>query len=358
MPALQAECQASAECNAPEATILLEPFVVFQLLLFGITTKVRLAAANALSPLIDLPVDEMSCAQAPFESLPPWEQTAARLVAMTLMEEHYDSFQYGALWPHAAAQHSGTERIFVHTSKPMERQWGRPSSVIQKIGWTRVAMRLPTRIEETVHGVDVACVTSSSTPRAPAAAGSSSSDDDWVESWIAPEPPLCIRFPLSKLEFRGTARWRPARLINPSGEVVWQSSPGPWCRRPVREGWPLEPRFLMRLEAGGLAGHVLERSFDRDPTRWDCIRQCVLGIEFGSSSRERPVAVKLIGSLSPLFPVNRLVRVKSLPIPACGGATVASLDPIARAVGVPFGSHIRTSFAYHPLRCRNAAEVA
>ena len=75
-------------------------------------------------------------------------------------------------------------------------------------------------------------------------------------------------------------------------------------------------------------------------------------------SSSTPVVVTLVGDFEPRYPIDAIVGKPTLAMPLLGGETLASLDLIARRVGVWHGSHLRGSFAYHPLRAAVREEAA
>ena len=326
-------------------TIALRPAAVFQLLLFASSEQVRDAAARLLEPAISVPAEQLRLIVGDFSAIPRSQQVAARLVASAIARDRSSAVRFLALDPRWGSLRTRDGLVFVHETPMHDPLTRRIDGVFENFSWFRVAFTLPATVEETALALRNA--------RDHADAGSGRR----VALWDLEDGVFRIGLPDPSCPFKGTKHWRPIRLYSPAGVLVKQARHAGKWRSPFG-GFELDTNMLLRLEAGCLRGHVVECMSEDPYPRSDRARHCVISVECGASTSDPPAAVTLVGDLEPRYPIDELVRERNLAMPLLGGATIESLDCIARRVGVWHGDSVRGSFAYHPLRSSAQREVA
>lgn len=334
----------SETTTTTEPTIALTPSALFQLLLFGRTDDVRDSAAELLEPAARVPASQMQLLGADLSAVPRWEQVAARLAATAILRFPTSVERFLGLHPAQAARLAATERVFVHETPARDPSTLRMQGIFETYASRRVAFRLPATLDQTVEDL-----------REPSG-DMSAHHRRGIARWIVREGSFGVELSNPRDDFKGTRHWSPMRIYSPEGVLVKEM-----CA-PRGSFWPLQQfeidaGMLLRLEAGGLAGHVIEHSFEQPHSRSDRARHCVVSVECGASLAEPPVAITLVGDLLPRYPMDAIVGKPTLPMPLLGGRTIDSLDAIARRVGVRHGSHVRASFDRHPL-CGTACQEA
>ncbi len=328
-----------------EPTIALRPSAVFQLLLFGATEGVRDAAAGLLEPSASVPASHLRLLRGSFPSMPKCQQIAARLVATAMVRFPSDAERFLGLYPDWAELSSTAECVFVHETPMCDPSTARIDGVFETYTWRRAAFRLPKAVDQTVEKLHTGRKRRSGRCSVHAA------------RWLIEAGALHVAFQVGCRDFRGTKHWRPMRIYSPEGVLLKEAKDPGGFSWPL-DGVKLDLGLLMRLEAGALEGHVIDFWFEQPYRRPDRARNCVVSVECGASLSDPPVVVTLVGDFEPRYPIDAIVGKPTLAMPLLGGETLASLDLIARRVGVWHGSHLRGSFAYHPLRTAVRQEAA
>jgi hypothetical protein len=339
-----------ASAHKQDGFITLNAPAVFQLLLFGPQDEVRASAAHALEPLINADRQRIECVGADFDALPRWEQVVGLLVAtMTArFPEQTSSCDVDLDRPPCGPQRTQTRecpppRIFRYTTDPELR-------------------RAPYRrgVEEIVSRRVTYAIDTSRT-----AALESYAERSWLDlaanmpsggvRWSVDDGAFGISFAIPYKIFRGRRGWQRVRLLSPDGKVVAESKREGKC--PLK-GWELDPALLLRLQAGALQGYVLERWYAAQRPHWDRHSRGVVTVELGASIEDPPIVMMAYGHVTQQTTIDRLAGNRRFPFPLLGGATLESLDAIARRIGVWHGESLRGSFTHHPLRQRSCMEAA
>lgn len=328
-----------------EPTIALRPSAVFQLLLFGANEEVRDAAAAVLEPSVSVPSSHLRLLSGDFSLMPKCQQVAARLVATAMVRFPSEAGRFLGLYPDWAKLSSTAECVFVHETPMYDPSTVRIDGLFETYTWRRTAFQLPKTIDQTVERLH--------TPRKRRGGRGVGQDARWSIEGGA----FRVTILEGRRDFRGSKHWHPMRIYSPEGVLVKEA------KEPRGFSWPLygfelDLGHLLRLEAGALQGHVIDFLFEQPYRRPDRARTCVFSVECGASLSDPPAAVTLIGDFEPRYPIDAIVGKPTLAMPLLGGETFASLDLIARRVGVWHGSHLRGSFAYHPLRTAMRQEAA
>jgi hypothetical protein len=331
--------------GATDQTIALRPSAVFQLLLFAASDEVRHAAADLLEPAIAVPAERVRLLVGDIAAMPRWEQVAARLVATAIDRSPSNAERYNGLYPAWGSFQARGAGVLVYETARQDFASMRIERIAEVFTWRRFAFALPKSVEDMTTRLRAA--TSHCDPGTGRAKA----------LWSLHEGAFGVALPCAPRAFRGTKHWRPVRLYSPDGVLVHQSQPTGVRSSPLA-GFEIDSGMLLRLEAGGLAGHVIECMFEDPYPRSDRARHCVISVECGASLSDRPIAITLVGELEPRYPIDAIAGKPRLPMPLLGGATIESLDLIARRVGVWHGESLRGSFVHHPLRTLARKEVA
>jgi hypothetical protein len=339
-----------ASADRQQGFITLNAPAVFQLLLFGPQDEVRASAAHALEPLIAADRQRIQCVGANFDALPRWEQVMGLLVA-TMIErfpEQTPSCGVDLDRPSSSPQRPQPSerlppRIFRYTTDPELRR------APYRTGVEEIVSRRVTYAIDTSRTATLA----------------SYAERSWLDlaanmpsggaSWSVDDGAFGISFAIPYKIFRARSGWQRVRLLSPDGKVVAESKREGKC--PLK-GWDLDPALLLRLAAGALQGYVLERWHEAQRPRWDRHSRCVVTAELGASIEDPPIVMMAYGHVAQQTTIDRLACNRRISFPLLGGATLESLDAIARRIGVWHGDSLRGSFTHHPLRqcpCMEAA---
>jgi hypothetical protein len=148
--------------------------------------------------------------------------------------------------------------------------------------------------------------------------------------WSVDDGAFGISFAIPYKIFRGRRGWQRVRLLSPDGKVVAESKREGKC--PLK-GWELDPALLLRLQAGALQGYVLERWYAAQRPHWDRHSRGVVTVELGASIEDPPIVMMAYGHVTQQTTIDRLAGNRRFPFPLLGGATLESLDAIARSNG-------------------------
>jgi hypothetical protein len=165
-------------------------------------------------------------------------------------------------------------------------------------------------------------------------------------TWLLKEgSPVQVRFMRSRELGRAMTGWEVPRLLNAEGRVECTLPSIP--RNPLLASLEIDSALLMPLVAGRLAGYTIAFRCESSNLQGATIEA---SIELDELDRRPPLLVGFKGWLNPVLDIEDRLGIREVDAPILGGATIESLDLIARRAGVRFGEALRGSFAYHPLR--------
>jgi hypothetical protein len=341
-----------SDAPAADGTITLSRKAVFQLLLFGLTERVRTEAARALDRIVKADPRRLECSNARVDALPCWERTAALLVAAMVERDTRALQAWGTPCKHATdfarkppRYRSPAPCIFRYTTDSVRRTpWETPS--VEDVAYRRIAFRLDPHLDIDQSRWTGRSWRTLSDARQPSCA-----------QWLVREDGFRLSFSIHYGMFRGTDGWKSVRIRSPEGSVVGEFTPTD-SGRSALHGWSLDPALVLRIESGALCGHVMERWFETPYARASRSRRCLVTVEIGASLADPPIAMLAFGEVTSGFAIDGPAGPLQFEFPLLGGATLASLDAIARRMGVYHGESLRGSFTHHPARHSKLAEVA
>lgn len=339
--------QDKTRVDAQEGCIALTRPAALQLLLLGLDERVREAAADALEHLIAADPTRLRCIDADLRSVPRWERTAALLVATMAERDPASVGAWGVQQDHEAASPPDdfVPHRFQYTTAPISRSTARVDGVE----------------EVTFHRITFEAALSREADLTRYARRSwrilKSGDGDSRGQWQIDRRGASLSVGIPYKAFRGTSGWKDLRLLSPEGRLIAEYKP---IESQVgrTHGFTLDLGFLFRSESGALKGCVLERRYEAVQSRPGRSRRAVLTVELGESLDTSTTVALAYGDVCPDISINRLGGEAQIFVPLLGGATLASLDAIARNMGVWHGDSLRGSFAHHPLRARSLAGAA
>lgn len=338
----------ATDCRVGGDFITLNRSAVVQLLFLGLSEEVRESAAAALEHLATADPRQLECSDAVLESLPRWERTAALLAATMVSTSPWPAgswYARPAVCREAAQPQSDEPRLFRYTTSPV-RDYTRSVKGIDEMAFRRLHFRLGSLLSSEIEDdassswLNLTEVTRSN-----------------GKHWLLDGEGFGIGFTIPYRVFRGISAWKGLRLLSPEGRVVGEFKPAPRRRSPLT-GWGIDPGLLMRIESGALMGYLMERRYEIEVIRPDRNHQCIVTVEIGESLADPPLVMMSLREQREESAIAWLGGQNRLRFPLLGGATLESLDAIARRMGVWHGHSLRGSFAYHPLRHRSSVEVA